>query len=135
LGAKSVVGVDVDVDAIRTAVLNRSQLGVEVDFITGDIDCVRGNFDVAIMNPPFGCWKRGADLRFLRKAVEIGNTVYSLHKRNERSRRFLSEAVGELGAVVNAIYEVEVVIRRTMEFHKRKRYKVQADLFRITKVD
>ena len=33
-----------------------------------------------LQNPPFGVQKRGADRKFLKKALTTADTVYSLHK-------------------------------------------------------
>lgn len=49
-------------------------------WITADIEAICGKFDTVLQNPPFGVQKRGADRRFLEKALAAANTVYSLHK-------------------------------------------------------
>jgi putative methylase len=130
-GAKYVVGIDIDVNAISLSTKNAEELGTEIDFISGDIECLRGPFNVALMNPPFGTRIRGADLRFLVKAVEIADTIYSLHKSTEMSRKFLSERIVDLGRRVDRIYEVNILLRRSYDFHRKKVYPVKADLYRI----
>ncbi|MCD6470037.1 50S ribosomal protein L11 methyltransferase [Candidatus Bathyarchaeota archaeon] len=133
LGAGWVVGVDIDRDAIETAVKNASRLNVDVDFIIGDINCITGHFDTALMNPPFGSWHKGADIKFLRKALEVSNVVYSLHKHSLLVRNFLSREIPQLGGRIDRIQEMNIVISRTYDFHKRKLYSVKADLYRIIK--
>ena len=130
-GAKHVVGIDIDDNAISLSTKNAEELGAEVDFISGDIECLYGPFDVALMNPPFGTRIRGADLRFLVKAAEIADTIYSLHKSTEMSRKFLSEQIVDLGRRVDRIYEVKILLRRSYDFHRKKAYPVKADLYRI----
>jgi len=133
-GAKYVVGVDIDVNSISLSAKNAEQLGVKVEFVNGDIECLRGPFDVALMNPPFGTRIRGADLRFLVKAVEIADTIYSLHKSTNTSRKFLSEQIQNFGRQVDRIYEVKILLRSSYSFHRKKKYPVMADLYRITRI-
>ncbi len=130
-GANRVVGVDIDGQAIATAEKNANALGVDVEFVVGDIDCVDGGFDAVLMNPPFGSWRRGADIRFLEKAMDVGNVVYSLHKWSPLSREFLKRRIESMGWTIDRIYGMDVVIPRTFSFHRKRRYHVRADLYRI----
>jgi len=134
LRADFVVGVDIDKDAIKVAKENAETVGAEVEFILGDLNCVAGNFDTAIMNPPFGSWRRGADVKFLKKALEISSVVYSLHKRGDLNREFLQHKIESFGGKVDRIYEMRILIPRTFGFHRKERYLVEADLYRILKV-
>src|ERR1035437_2241173 len=81
LGAESVVGVDIDRVAIKTALENskKADLSNGVQWVLGDISAVVGRFDTVLENPPFGVQTREADRPFLVKALEVGNSVYSLH--------------------------------------------------------
>ena len=134
LGVGFVVGVDIDRDAVRVAEKNAEALNAEVNFVIGDIGCVKGPFDTAIMNPPFGSWRRGADVRFLEKALEISKVTYSLHKRADSNRSFLLRKISSFGGVVDRIYEMRIFIPRTFDFHRKARYSVEVDLYRILKV-
>jgi len=133
-GARFVVGVDIDRDAVRVARENADTVGARVEFIIGDIGCVAGHFDTAIMNPPFGSWEHGADVKFLEKALPVSDVVYSLHKRSSPIREFLSRRIRSLGGRVDRIYEMRISIPRTYIFHQRQKYFVEADLYRILKV-
>ena len=133
LGAGWVVGVDIDRDAIETAVKNASRLNVDANFIIGDINCITGHFDTALMNPPFGSWHKGADIKFLRKALEVSDVVYSLHKHSLLVRNFLTREIPKLGGRIDRIQEMNIIISRTYDFHKKKLYSVKADLYRIIK--
>jgi len=134
LGAGFVVGVDIDRDAIKVAEENAKAVNAEVEFVTGDINCIVGHFDTTIMNPPFGSWRRGADVKFLEKALEISDVVYSLHKRGDFNREFLRHKILSFGGTVDRIYEMKITIPRTFNFHQKKRYLVEVDLYRILKV-
>jgi len=134
LGARSVVGVDIDRDAVKVARENAEALGAMVELVICDIRSIVGHLETTIMNPPFGSWRRGADVVFLEKAIEISETIYSLHKQGAANRAFLSSKVAELGGMVDRIYELEITIPRTFDFHQRDRYRIEADLYRILKV-
>lgn len=131
IGAKFVVGVDIDKDGIQVAKKNTIKTGVDVNYIISDIKAIRDSFDTSLMNPPFGCWSRGADVQFLKKALEISNVVYSLHKRSNKNRYFLKRKIGSLGGGVNQIYELEIFLPHSFNFHKKKEYAVKTDLYRI----
>ena len=77
LGANQAVGVEIDKTALETAIINAKRAGVRIDLILGDIECIFGRFDTVLMNPPFGTWRKGFDVKFLRKAIEISDVVYS----------------------------------------------------------
>jgi len=131
LGARQVVGIDVDPTAIRMAKRNvaRLKLRETVDLIAGDIAALDGFCDVVIQNPPFGTKRRGTDMVFLSKALEVGRVVYSLHKSvtDAYVRRFAEERE----ALVTAIFMTEIEIPRLYEFHRRGKYRVAVNLYRF----
>jgi putative methylase len=135
LGALWVVGVDIDKEAIKAARMNSEKVGAEVDFVIGDIKCIGGHFDTTLMNPPFGSWRRGADILFLEKALEVSDVVYSLHKRSGSVRDFLKWKIPELGGRIDHVYEMEIVISRTYRFHRKRRYPVKVDLYRVLRAN
>ena len=131
LGASQAVGVEIDKTALKTAVINAKRMGVKIDLILGDIECIVGRFDTVLMNPPFGTWRRGFDVKFLRKAIEISDVVYSLHKRSEPVRLFLKREISRLGGKIDWLKEMTITIGRVYPFHRKMRYQVEADLYRI----
>ncbi|MGP3667787.1 MAG: METTL5 family protein [Candidatus Bathyarchaeota archaeon] len=134
LKACNVVAVDIDKLAILTAKSNMEKLGVDVELIVGDIDVLIGKFDTVLQNPPFGVRKRGADVRFLKKALSLGKVVYSIHKSGLENRRFIEEVVvKDSGGRVTHIFEAELVIPHTFNFHKKPKHKVKVDIYRIVK--
>lgn len=135
IGAKFTVGVDMDRDSIQVAKENASKVGVDVNYVAGDIEVIHNSFDTVLMNPPFGSWSRGADVNFLAKAVDISAITYSLHKRSPGNRSFLTKKISSLGGTVDRIFEVEIRLPKTYRFHKKKNYLVKADLYRIQRVE
>jgi len=155
LRAKQVVGVDIDRDAVKVAFENsaRTNLKEKVQWITGDIDAVHGSFDTVLQNPPFGVQRRGADRRFLEKALELGKVVYSLHKSSEKNRAFmkkleankanvasiapcsfLKEFIEERGGRIKAVYAMVMTIPHMFNFHTKRKHEFVVDLFVIERI-
>jgi predicted RNA methylase len=131
LGAREGVGIDINSESVDTAKRNADLVQVVADFIVGDIEAIRGAFDVTVMNPPFGTRKKGMDAIFLQKAMSVSKRVYSLHKRGEQNRVFLKNRVESLRGSVDAIFEIGIEIAKTYDFHKKRRYAVDVDLYRV----
>jgi predicted RNA methylase len=92
LGAKTVLGVDIDNSALKVAVENAKKTGLtrNTEWINGDISTVQGCFDTVLMNPPFGVQTRNADRAFLVKALQSSDNIYSLHNHPEVDKRLIS---------------------------------------------
>jgi putative methylase len=154
LGAKLVVGIDIDKTAINTASENSEKTGVKnnVQWIIGDIDAVTGSFDTVLQNPPFGVQKRAADRKFLEKTLEVGNVVYSLHnhpridkllmkrlKANPESllqvapSAFIEKFVKSHHGMVKAVYAMPMTIPRMFNFHTKMKHNFIVDLYLIKK--
>jgi putative methylase len=152
LGAKQVVGVDIDKDAIRLAFKNSSKMKLRrrMQWIIGDIDIIRGGFDTVLQNPPFGVQKRKADRKFLEKALESGKVIYSLHKhpvvdtilakKLETSKTdvsavtpspFLKGLIERQGGEIKAVYAMAMTIPHMFDFHLKKKHQFIVDLFVI----
>jgi putative methylase len=153
LGAESVVGVDVDRLAVKTAVQNSINVGLVgcVEWINGDINALVGTFDTVLENPPFGVQTREADRAFLVKALEVGNRIYSLHNHPETDSRligklkasgllqvepspFLERFVEKNGGVVRAVYAMLMTIPKMFEFHTKVRHDFVVDCYVIEKL-
>jgi len=133
IGAKRVVGVDIDEGSIRIALVNMKSVGARVELIAGSIDCLRPSFDTTIMNPPFGSWKKGLDIEFLAKALGISLVVYSIHKASEKSELFLRKKAKEMGGEIRKLGALEITIPHLFKFHQKAKYRVSASLYRTTK--
>lgn len=133
LGAKEAVGVDIDKAALKVARSNAEKLGfaAETGWILADVETIRGCFDTVLQNPPFGVQKRRADRRFIKKALEVGCTVYSLHKRGERNREFIKRFIDKHGGELTGIFPMEVEIPRLFGFHTKKKHRVKVDLYKM----
>jgi len=152
LGAKQVVGVDIDRDVVKVAFENsvRTNLKEKVQWITGDIDAIHGSFDAVLQNPPFGVQRRKADRKFLEKALESGKVVYSLHKCPEKDKAFIKKLkasktrvvsvapspflenfIERCGGKINAVYAMIMTIPHMFSFHTKRKHEFIADLYVI----
>jgi putative methylase len=148
LGAKEVVGVDIDKEAVKMAAVNAAKLGAEnVQWVAADIDAITGRFDTVLQNPPFGVQKRGADQRFLERALQLGTMVYSLHKSTccdpkvfeaLKKRKdetipvqpspFLEAFIEAHGGRIGAVYAMAMTVPHMFTFHSKKKHEFLADL-------
>jgi putative methylase len=153
LGAESVVGVDIDRLAIKTARENAQKAGLVncVQWALADIRAITGRFNTVLQNPPFGVQTREADRAFLVKALEVGDAVYSLHNHPETDARlikqlkasqgflqvqpspFLERFIAKHGGVVTAVYAMLMTIPRMFDFHTKLKHYFVIDLYVIKK--
>lgn len=129
IGAKYVVGVDIDPSVIKVAWRNAQKLSVDVEWVIADIAAIKGPFDTVVMNPPFGTKRRHMDRLFLSKAMTMAQVIYSLHK--QTTRQYLCHFIELNRGFVDAIFPMELEIPHVFPFHTRKKYTVNVDLYRI----
>ena len=152
LGAKQVVGVDVDKTTVKVAFENsvRVSLKEKVQWIVADINAIHGNFDTVLQNPPFGVQRRKADRKFLEKALEAGKVIYSLHKSPQKDDTFvkrlkasefsvapvapspfLRKFIARHGGEIKAVYAMVMAIPHMFQFHTKRKHEFIADLYVI----
>jgi putative methylase len=152
LGAQQVLGIDIDKNAIKMAnkYAHKFNLEKKLSWITGDISTINGQFDTVLQNPPFGIQKRFADRKFLKKALEVGKRIYSIHshplidknlikhfKKNPETiiqvipSAFLNKYVEKNNGSVRAVYSMLMSIPRLFSFHKKQKYSIIIDLYLI----
>jgi putative methylase len=152
LGAKQVVGVDIDKNAVKVAFENsvKTNLKEKVQWITGDIGAILGSFDTVLQNPPFGVQKRRADRKFLEKALESGKVVYSLHKYPSEDNAFIKKLKANKANVVSvasspflekfiekhegkvkAVYAMVMTIPHMFSFHTKRKHEFIVSLYVI----
>jgi putative methylase len=130
LGAKEVIGVEVDPNAMRVAESNMERMGVHVDLVESDI----GNFskpcDTVVQNPPFGAQKgqKHADMVFLKKAFEIAPVVYSLHL--SKTQDFVMRNIEYCGATVTLTKSYKLLMPHTYPFHRKDRKDFEVTMVR-----
>ena len=151
LGAKEVVGVDIDKTAVKLAWKNATKLGVKdmTQWLIADVHALHGVFDTVLQNPPFGVQKRKADRKFLQKSLEISHRIYSLHKgkgnkelvkmlakRGTRvmsvsSPAFLKNFIDKHGGKIRAVYAMVMTIPYMFKFHRKRKHEFLVYLYII----
>lgn len=154
LGAKQVVGVDIDSTATKLAFKNsvKTNFKEKLQLITADINVIHGDFDTVLQNPPFGVQKRKADRRFLEKALEVCKHVYSLHKSLPKSRSyikmlkankilttspnpFFERFIKRHGGKIKAVYTMLMEVPYMFNFHRKLKHEFPVDLYVIEKTN
>jgi putative methylase len=142
LGARKVMGVDIDENMINIAKENADEAKVAIEFICKDIEEFEGNCDTVVQNPPFGMrGRKHSDKLFLKKALECGRKIYSLHRGsyegedNSKTREFLTRLAQQNGGQVLQVKEFKFDIPYMFKFHKKPRVSYKVDLFVIEKID
>lgn len=132
LGAREVVGVDVDPGALEAAERSAKRLSLDnLRWILSDIKDIKGECDTVLQNPPFGVQRGGADRAFLEKALEFGKVIYTMHK--TETREFVVGYVEKLGGKVTDLTRVGFRLPHTYAFHRKAAKTVQVDIYRIVK--
>ncbi|MEM2099287.1 MAG: METTL5 family protein [Candidatus Bathyarchaeia archaeon] len=151
LGAKSVVGVDIDSLAVKLASEASAKLGFNsvAQWVNGDLNSISGKFDTVLQNPPFGVHKRGADRVFLERALQLAESVYSLHNHPFTDKGLLKQLKANSGilqieapsfitriaeaynARAEAAYALLLTIPHMFNFHSKEKREIITDLYVI----
>jgi putative methylase len=138
LGAKLVVGVDIDKSVLKTAkenlILHETIISkkLPVHFVACDVTDWFAKCDTVIQNPPFGIQTLHADRIFLEKAIECGKRIYSLHRGGlNKTREFLKKFVESKGGKVEKVLKFKFTLPYTFKFHKKPKVSYTVDLYII----
>ncbi|WP_254530299.1 METTL5 family protein [Natrinema gelatinilyticum] len=138
-GADRVVGIDVDVGALKVARRNVRAVAADgvderrIEWVRGDV--ARHPFSVThatvLSNPPFGAQRgnRHADRRFLETAAEIGAVSYTIH--NEGSQTFVESFADDEDGTVTHAFRAAFPIPKRFAFHTTAEETLEAEVFRI----
>lgn len=110
-------GFDVSETAVEAAKENARSVDSDVRFHVCDVSNVTRKADTTIMNPPFGSQNRHADRPFLHTAMDLSDTVYSIHM--ERTFPFIEEYVEERGKEICFRKTYKYNIPHTFSFHTK----------------
>ncbi len=121
-GAAHVTCVEVDSKAVKVLVRNAKRVGVEdrIEVVVKDVsewDPKPDGYDVTVMNPPFGCRRRGADRSFVEKALRASPLVVSLHRAGTEG--FWRRRARDLGATCEVVGMVKFPIKASFRFHRK----------------
>ena len=141
LGAKLVIGIDVDKEAIKIAKKNLRVIEEKfskefpVYFVLCDVRNWEGKANTIVQNPPFGIQNLHADRIFLKKALECGEKIYSLHRGGyKKTREFLTEFIRVNGGKVLNILKFKFRIPYMFKFHRKPQVSYDVDLYIIRRL-
>ncbi|KAL4229212.1 Methyltransferase-like protein 5 [Mactra antiquata] len=141
LGAKKVIGIDIDDDALEVCRHNIEEFEMEnIEVEQHDIQSLdtkvmerlKGNIDSVIMNPPFGTkHNQGIDMTFVRKGLDIASvSVYTLHKTS--TREYIEKKAADWGVEMEVLAELKFNIDNTLKFHKKQSVDIEVDFIRFS---
>ncbi len=132
LGAK-VYFVESESSAMETCKKNVEKVQSEssAEFVLGDVADFEEKVDTVIMNPPFGTKSEHADRKFLEKAFEISNVVYSFHKTSTKS--FVEAIAKDNNFEIKQVIDMDYPLKATMNFHKKRIERIKVSVFRLVK--
>ncbi len=154
LGARETFGVDVDKAATKAALKNAETMKVKerTHWIVADIDAIHGDFDTVVQNPPFGVQTRKADRKFIKKSLELGHRIYSLHKASEGTQdlvtrlrgagarckqisksTFVKRYIEKHGGEIKEVYVMSMTIPHMFEFHRKRKHEFVVNLYIMEK--
>jgi putative methylase len=131
MGAKKVLGFDIDKNIITAAKKYAKTNALPITYTVKDVTAVDTTCDTVLMNPPFGAQKSDnkADRKFLKKAFEISSVIYSLHLK--KTIFFLEKMINALDGEITYQKEYAFPIKWMFEFHTKEVVKYDVILLRI----
>ena len=136
MGARRVIFLDKDNEAIKWCMENYENIQREyeiskADFIVGDISLFDSDVDIVVQNPPFGTKVEHADKKFLEKAFNSANIVYSMHKYS--TKMFVEAISHDFNFEITDLWRYQFPIKAVFKFHKKPVKSIDVGLWRIEK--
>ena len=128
LGAK-VTGYEIDDGALELAKSYSKKNDLEIEWINLAIENINKKYDTVLMNPPFGSQRPGADRAFLKKSLEIGTKIWTIHM--AETKDFVKEFVEKNNGEILSAYEFDFPIKNSMPFHTKDVSNQKAILYHI----
>ena len=131
MGAKKVLGVDIDENCLKIARKYLKENKLKITFIKKDIKDIKIKCDTIIMNPPFGAQKsnKKADRKFIEKGFEIASVIYSLHLL--KTIPFIEKMIKSLNGEINFYKKYNFPLKYTYDFHEKKVINFEISLLRM----
>jgi len=141
LGASRAYCIDVDPDIILFSAMSVKNIYTSIYnrliHVVCDIrDLEMMGVDTVFMNPPFGVFhgNRGIDMIFLKKALMMSNSVYTIHK--------YSPGVDKLVYEISSVFGFKITYREVFDFpipmmfntHRRRIYRFKAVLYVLNRM-
>jgi len=138
LGASNATGIDVDSDSVERARMNAQKLLDKETFdriVFRHMDILRfsGKFDTVFQNPPFGSQSRNADVPFIKKALGMADTVYTIHL--SETRDFVQNLITRFGGKIVFSRVFTYSMTRMFPFHEKDSREFSLILYKAVKDD
>ena len=128
LGAE-VTAYEIDNNALELAKNYSKKHNLDIKWVNLAIENIDKKYDTVLMNPPFGSQRTGADRAFLKKALEIGTNIWSIHM--AETKNFVKEFVEKNKGRIISAYEFDFPIKKSMPFHNKEVANQKAILYHI----
>ena len=128
LGAE-VTGYEIDNDALELAKNYSKEHDLDIKWVNLAIENIDKKYDTVLMNPPFGSQRPGADRAFLKKSLEIGTKIWTIHM--AETKDFVKEFVEKNNGEILSAYEFDFPIKNSMPFHTKDVSNQKAILYHI----
>jgi len=134
LGAEKVWFLESESSAMKICKENVEKVQSEslAEFLLMDVSEFKEKVDVVVMNPPFGTKNEHIDRRFLGKAFEVGNVVYSFHK--SETKKFVEMFAKNNNFKITQVWDFSYPLKASMKFHRKKVEKINVSCFRFESV-
>ncbi|MDH7507423.1 MAG: METTL5 family protein [Candidatus Thermoplasmatota archaeon] len=131
MGAKKVIGVDIEKNCLKIARKYAREKKLKITFINKDVKDIKTKCDTVLMNPPFGAQNsnKKADRRFIEKGFEIACVIYSLHL--SKTVAFIEKMVKSLNGEINLEKQYIFPLKNIYDFHEKKVLNYNICLLRI----
>lgn len=134
LGASHLTGIDLDPTSVELARKTLAEFGLEGDLHQGPVESLTGQFDTAIMNPPFGAQhaQRHVDTLFLQHALSLVPVCYSLHL--AETEPHFGRVAERLDATLETLATYRFPLPYQFRFHSKEKVLVPVVLFRTQRM-
>ena len=120
---------EIDNSALKLAKEYAKENNLDIIWKNLAIENINKKYDTVIMNPPFGSQRPGADRTFLKKALEIGTNIWSIHM--AETKNFVKDFVEKNNGKIVSAYEFDFPIKKSMTFHTKDVSNQKAILYHI----
>ena len=120
---------EIDNGALKLAKKYAEENNLDIAWKNLAIENINKKYDTVIMNPPFGSQRPGADRTFLKKALEIGTNIWSIHM--AETKNFVKGFVEKNNGEIISAYEFDFPIKKSMTFHTKDVSNQKAILYHI----
>ncbi|HJJ56535.1 MAG TPA: METTL5 family protein [Methanocorpusculum sp.] len=134
LGAKKVIAIDFDSNAIQIAKNNVNLFNIDtITFIEADVRDLNIDIkaDTVVMNPPFGAQHKHADRPFIDAAIKIAPVCYGIF--NAGSSEFVrSYTNGKI--TIDGIISAQMSIPKQFSFHTHDVQEIPVDILYMKRI-